>query len=234
MFTYPVFGGGGLVGDLSSIKTNLMAWWTLDQTSGTRTDSHGSYHLNLPYGTTSYRAGKHGNAFDTTNAGFYAIDTAGSAAFNFGHGDFSLAGWFYLDTFQLNRALLSKIGAQGWMLYFDAPVSNRLSFWISGSPLAAHTWDAGDTGRWVFVKAYHDGVNDEVGLALDDADFTTEAYSGGTGSTNNYFLMGAYNNIGGQIDGALDEWGIWNRVLTPAEWVGLYNAGAGVAYGDLP
>ena len=45
---------------LDNIKTDMVGYWTLNETTGTRSDSHNSYDL-TETGTVSYTTGKKGN-----------------------------------------------------------------------------------------------------------------------------------------------------------------------------
>lgn len=85
--------------------------------------------------------------------------------------------------------------------------------------------------RWRHVVVTYDGSEVATGLKLyfnkdEDlaATFATTGTYGGAGSAAGYrFQAGAV--LGGNLNGRMRDMAIWNRVLTPAEIVSLYNNG---------
>ena len=64
----------------------------------------------------------------------------------------------------------------------------------------------------------------------------TNTFSGTRRDNGNDFGMFelAIGTVARPLKGLCDEAGYWSRVLTAEEITALYNAGAGVAYADLP
>lgn len=73
--------------------TNLSAWWTMDESSGTRYDSHGSNHGSV-VGSIAYNAGgiKNGCIQPNTTG---AIKVLNSSAIQFGGSNFTIGCWVY-------------------------------------------------------------------------------------------------------------------------------------------
>ena len=60
------------------LKDDLVSWWSLDETIGTRDDSHGSNNL-VDHNTVGYTTGKQGNASAFTAANSEYLDIADNA-----------------------------------------------------------------------------------------------------------------------------------------------------------
>src|SRR3990167_7395409 len=77
--------------------TGLISWWSLDEASGQRNDSHGSNHL-TDNNTVLSAAGKVGNAadFEKSNSEFLSI--ADNPNLSTGDIDFTIAIWVKPET----------------------------------------------------------------------------------------------------------------------------------------
>ena len=81
---------------LSPLLTNLVSYWTLDEASGTRADSHGTNHLtptNAPVGAT----GKIGNGCDFESSSAQYLSCASNPTLQTGDVDFTIAAWVYVE-----------------------------------------------------------------------------------------------------------------------------------------
>ena len=69
-------------------------------------------------------------------------------------------------------------------------------------------------------------------LYVDNSNEGSTSLSTATGSVNstNGFVLGANYFGSGRFDGSMDEFGLWNRVLTSTEIGHLWNGGAGTTY----
>lgn len=105
----------------------------------------------------------------------------------------------------------------------NAAVSTSLSF----------TWS---TGVWVFIVFYYDPANTLQKVRVNDATEATTANTlgGATNGTRTFFIGSRGNAFGNyNMDGVIDEVGVWNAVLTSAQITALYNAGSGLAFGSF-
>ncbi|MBL8091411.1 MAG: hypothetical protein KF758_02410 [Anaerolineales bacterium] len=218
--------------------TDLVSWWTLDETSGTREDSHADNDLG-ENNSVSYSSGKQNNSaeFNGTNQSLQVSD---NSSISMGNNDFTIGGWVNIDTLTHLRALMGKGPSNGanvgyeYILEYD-PGPNE--FWFSvgnGTTYGSITDFTPSTSTWYFLVAWHDSANDMLYLQVNNGTPASASYSSGSyDSSHNLFIgkAGGYN--GGYMDGLIDEAFIYKRVLTEGERTWLYNSGDGRTYSDL-
>ena len=230
------FGGAA-----SSLLTNLVSWWSLDETSGTRYDSHGSNDL-TDNATVTYAAGKQGNAAEFVNANAEYLDRATTAALKGpAAGDFTIALWVYLGTAADLRGIIdygygASAGQYNYRLRRRGASGVGYLSWLvpnSGSEVKADTTDPVflTESSWYFVIADYDSTADLIGISLnngtrDTASVTTPNDVGSSPT----FRIGAEKFAGRSWDGLIDEVAYWSRLLTTDEKTSLYNSGSGIAY----
>jgi hypothetical protein len=121
-----------------------------------------------------------------------------------------------------------------YYLRFTTNSSNSFNFEVSPSGVLPvfSVGSAGGivTGTWYNVIAWHDAVNNQLGISVNNV-ATTVAHSGGVRAGNAEVRIGSGETGGNEEwDGLIDEVGVWKRVLTAAERTQLYNGGAGITY----
>ena len=117
-----------------AVIDNLVSWWSLDETSGDRVDSHGSNDL-TDTNTVLYAAGKQSNAADFETSNSESLLKSDTADLSF-TSDFSWAGWINLESLTVNQVIIGKWNTTG---------ENRsYAFFIStGAKLRAYISDDG-------------------------------------------------------------------------------------------
>lgn len=214
------------------IKDNLIAYWELEEASGTRVDSHGSNDL-TDNNTVTQAVGKQGSAGQFTRVNSEYLSIADNAALSVADIDFTFAVWFYADTVSIQQALFGKVPSD-----YTSP---RYDFQILSDNTFQWSVDAGEfiptfsisSGQWYLVIVDHDSVNNLLGVSLNDVR-ETSAYSTGTSDDANIFTIGRRGAVDAQyFNGRIDEVGFWKRILTADERTYLYNSGNGRSYADL-
>ena len=222
----------------SSLWNNLLAYYTADNTAN---DAKGTYNGTLTNGTT-YSTGKIGSGFSLDGINDY-VELGDVMDLGLNSRSFSI--WFKASS--STGTLFSKSVA--------GPGSGRFSGFLSGNKLGLFfNGGAGDheirTTNTVNLNTWYNAVfiidrNDKLKIylngVLQDVSITQGQWYAGTNNLISYlsinydnsfpFRIGSYN--GGFMtlfSGLLDEFGIWNRVLTDAEITELYNGGAGKQY----
>lgn len=157
--------------------------------------------------------------------------------------DFTVACWVYLESISANRTLFAK-----WDTTTSSQREYRLYYNQAFSDFGFECWQfttstlggVGDTdgaapaaGRWYFVVGWHDSVGNTVNCQVNDTAAGSVAFSAGITANSVEFRIGAQVGVQDFLDGRIDSYGFWKRVLTADEKTFLYNAGRGRAYRDL-
>ncbi len=211
----------------SSLINELLAYWTLDEETGTRTDSHGSHDLaqSGPVGTDTGIIATAAH-FDGTNA----LVTDGA---DLPTGDTPWTAWCWIkaQSFDAGQVYMSKGTpvVREWWLWSNG--DNRVFFTAFG-PSGATTAVAGEceTGQWYLLIAWHDPDDDRIWLQIDDTTPQSAVWAGGMGAGAGNLRLGVRDDGVGHFNGLIDEAGISNRILSADERTALYNAGAGTTY----
>jgi hypothetical protein len=230
--------------------TNLLAWWSLDETSGTRQDSHTGNRDMSVQGTPSYTTGKKNNAGTiavTNGAGSYFYCNDGGAL-NCNAGEsITVAGWMYFNSMPSNHGYpVTRWGNGGpntdWA--FVVPNNGALTFSVGRDPsnqsdavLSAGTITS---GAWYFFVGIFDhtvGTHGTVYVSANNGTKGSTALpSAKRVGTVSAVAIGDLSHTAiayGNMAGAVDEVCVYQRVLTDDELAWLYNNGAGRAYSEL-
>lgn len=222
---------------------NLVEWWKLDETSGTRYGASGKHNL-TDYNTVGYASGKKGNAadFEVNNSeGLYKAD---HADYSFGNEDFSVGCWFKMESLpaaNANYGLITKYYTDGnqreWSFDIrnETPVGCRMYVTNNGSSAGTPAAiEAKELGVWYFVVGGYDSVNDIIWVCVDAGEKVTVSQSVGCRDGTSQLNIGCKNNHAGSfMDGLIDEAFIFKKTLSADEISWLYNSGNGRTYEDL-
>jgi hypothetical protein len=228
--------GGGAAG--STLLTGLVAYWKLDETSGTRVASVG---FNLTDNNTVLSGtGKQGNAADFESSASEYLSAAnaicGPIQFS-GNQDFTVAFWCNMESKTGDPAMVSKFeGSQrSWEVWYNS-AADLIEFTVSGNGTtrsAVTSLLAMTVGLYRLVYCWHDATADTINIKLDNGAVASTSHTTGVFNSTTPFIVGAEPSAGSAVsyfDGLIDELGIWNRVLTGAEIITLYNTNAGITY----
>lgn len=216
----------------STLLTDLVAYWALEETSGTRVSTVGSFNMTED-GTTGRLAGKHNFGADLSLVG-RLLRVGGNI---FGDTDFTIALW----------ARHPSGGGHGSVYIFDhwdSDAGNTEDIdieYASTGPIAyIRDWNDQVTSTvpftddvWHLIIVWHDSVNNKLGISADNE----TAVETSTGGPNSTVTGNLYFNEDGKNDGGAganqiqeDEVMVWSRVLSSAERAELWNGGAGKFY----
>lgn len=222
-------------------KTGLVSWWSLDETSGTRNDSHGTNHL-ADSNTVLYGTGKISNAadFEATNSEYLSI--ADNASLRMGDIDFTVCAWIKAESTAASGIVLSKYDYGATQREFQLEVTSGAyaQFIVSnnGTAITFLQWATFpiSTGTWYFMVAWHDATANTINIQVNNGTALSTAHTTGVLNGTSSFAIGSRFNSGTPIsffDGLVDEVSVWKRVLTADERTWLYNSGNGRAYSEL-
>ena len=211
-----------------SLNDSLVAYWKLDETSGTRNDSVGSNHL-TDNNTVTSAAGKISNAasFDSANLEYLSI--ADNADVRVGGIDFSMSFWMNPGSLDVFRAILGKRSGAGqdWNLQIY-PDDDAVHFEVGGASLLT----SGTTltaSTWYHTIIYRDSVNNNYCIVINDG--TPSTANNATEITDSAAPFEIGRTLAtNYYSGLIDEVGLWKRVLSASEITQLYNGGAGLEF----
>jgi hypothetical protein len=211
------------------LTDGLISYWKLDEASGNALDAHDSFDL-TDTGTAASVAGKINTARDLATSKYF--DGGNVTELGFGDEDFTVAGWVKLSSKPgLGRIINKFSDTAGYQLSYRSDL-DRFYFAVGDSD-SSHIEDADNlgspsTGVWYFIVAWHDSTANTVNIQVNNGTVDSGSYSAGVSDPGANFLIGFSGSA--SVDGAVDEFGVWGRVLTAQERTDLYNDGSGLAY----
>lgn len=222
----------------STLNSGLIAYWKLDEASGNATDSEttGTAQDLTDNATVTSAAGKIGTARQFTSASSEWLSRTDGADLSTGNIDYTVAAWVYLDTKGAVRDIIGKwnsVGQREYILLYNN-TGDRFEFFVSGNGtsgqvtvVGASTFGSPSTATWYLVIAWHDSVNDQIGISVDAGAADTAAHTTGSFDSTTTFGIGYRAEGTSYMNGRIDEAGFWKKVLTSGERTELYNGGSG-------
>ena len=234
MFINPyVFGTSGG----TTLKTGLVAWWDLEEASGTRADAHGSWPLSVA-GTMTNAAARTGNGSVSAGSGSYLQNQVNPP--NFSTGDFTVAGLF--KTAASNYGIIGiqdNNGTSGrqWIILlsggaFYVGVSSDGSTHVANISTGTG-WNDNVLHDYI---AWRDTAANLLCCSIDGGSTVSVALSGSTALKSPANVLTLHGLGGAAIyndAGTADATALWNRMLTPTERSDLRNGGAWRSYATL-
>lgn len=226
--------------------TNLISWWSMDETSGNAIDLHGSNNLTETSGSIVATTGKVNGGRDIEAGDTEYFEIADNASLSFGDENFTGGIWIKpesLPTTGLAGYYMSKWNytdsKREYVVGFNYDLdSNSLLFMISAdgtTTIRTTSAVACSAGNWYFVVFWHDSINNLIGISVNDETPVTTSHSTGCLNSDSPFRIGANGNptAGNFADGVVDEAFLYRRLLTADERAWLYNSGNGRNYTEV-
>ena len=222
----------------STLPTGLVSVYKAESNAN---DSLGTNH-GTALGGLTYTTGKSGNAFTLNGITTY-VDMGD--VLDVGLNSWSYSMWFNTALSTTYQDLFAKSLAAGLTGRFAAYLQNdKVKFFLetSGGVAFIETVNSISINTWynvVYVVDRTSVLDIYLNGTLQSVNRTgilnIAPYSASNFNTNCPFRIGCYtasNNITAlpSFNGKIDEFGIWNRVLTATEITELYNAGTGKFY----
>jgi hypothetical protein len=231
--------------------TNLLAWWALDETTGTRADSHSNgFNLGV-VASPGYTTGKKGNAVTVNvvnGVGSYVATTDSGNLLDCPAGSsITVCCWVYLNNLPSNNAYpVTRWGGGGGSAAdwgFNIYANGRAEATAARASAQTNaTTGAGviSATTWYFLTLIFDhtvGTYGTVSIAVNNGTPTSAALPSekvaGSGLQLSIGDLGHVSAGYGNMSGAVDEVCVYQRVLTADELAWLYNGGNGRAYSEL-
>lgn len=204
--------------------------WDLDEAgTGTRADNSGQGNTLTNNNGVTDTTGKFSNASQFTAASIQSLSRSDNASLSAGDTDFSFSGWIYLDSLSGSRYVLSKMSANTaagieYRLYVSSS-TGRLTWGVSSGTTiteVAATTPTISTGGWYFITVWHNSVQDEIGVQVNNSSVFTASHSVGVQDSTATFYLGG---ITVPWDGRIDNFRLYKHALSSAERTDLYGSG---------
>lgn len=225
-------------------KTNLSAWWELNESgAATRLDSTANANNLAPTGSPPAVAGVIGNALSLDGSTQRLTDT-NTSQLEPGGGAMTIACW--VKTSSNNCVILGKLDTPSFQ---DA--SYGLALWASAHPTfdcqngtggnnsSGNGWvtanEVVNDGAWHLIVAGRAAGNGGCWISVDAGPKKTSPTTANMTAWGWPFTMGCDSRtLSPAFSGAIDLASVWmGRELTGGEITWLYNNGAGHTYSDL-
>jgi len=221
--------------DPGGTLTNLIAYWRMDESSGTRYDSVGSFDASEAAGTVGTTTAKLGsNAASKNSSGsLTALNLSGDLSDT----SVTFAGWIKLTTLPVSGTTNEICELQLWdgvdeyrsvTLYFDATDDH---LWIqtqdanaeTTSDVKATTFGAISANTWYHVIVTWNGAGASLFVNNTEDSGSAESFAGClTVKSVNFGQSASPGDLY-----CYDEWGIWNEIISATDRSDLYNSGTG-------
>lgn len=230
-----------------SLTDDLVAYWKMDQASGSRSESTGGCGAAEEVGgTVSSATGKISNAAALVKANNRVLRVSDASCIETGTDGMTISEWVYFTTLPSGEdwsISTRKYNPSSTQYVYGVYFTSAHQFKFQKS----NTGNTGDiisvttsglsisSGEWHYVVSWLDTINDEIGIQVDDGTVFTTATTTSIHEGNGHLVFGAAIDNGTDtrsqiMDGRIDEVGIWHRALTAGERYALWNSGAGCTY----
>lgn len=225
----------------NDLLTALISYWSMDEASGTRYDSKGSNHL-TDNNTVGSATGKRGNAADFELSNSESLTVASNASLQTSDIDWSFACWVNPESNPVIAGIAGKNSGTSsqreWVLQTSMGVPSLAVYYDDGGgpgtgQAYVESTDTLTVGTWNYIVVWHDSVNNEVGIQVNNGTPVTLSHSGGGNKSTTAFAIGQLFSGLFYFDGLIDEALFAKRVWTADERTFLYNNGYGRVFSDL-
>jgi hypothetical protein len=215
-----------------ALKDNLVSHWKLNETSGTRNDSHGTNHL-TDNNTVGYSAsGKLGNAAEFVAAQSEELSKTNNTSLEFStNQDFTICMWAYRSSNNyiglIGKPNNATYNASFGMWFQNNGVVDGFIGSSDGSTRARCGTNIVSLNTWVFLCLWRSSSDNIARLTINNANEVTSPSESTWAGTDTLYIG---SGVGTYMDGRIDSVSIWKRVLTAQERTDLYNSGNGLDY----
>ena len=212
----------------------LIAWWSLDETSGTRVDSHtGGIDL-TDNNTVGFATGKVSNAAELIRVNNEYLSTTDDAL-NLATVDFSFLFWAQFGSGSAEFAL-EQINGSGFGGYRcrRQNSTSKLEFGLFDSTANFESVFSDTTiavNTWVHVALTHNASTKTLTIVMDDGTPKSNTYAltpSDPTTSEPFTLSSQFQTV--QMTGLMDEVAPYNKVVAAQVITDHYNSGSGIGY----
>ena len=222
--------------------SGLKAYWKMNEASGNllntasaqNSDSTMSADLvssgTVNRGQTGHISGVDSIGFPTYDADGNKV-TANNSASDYGFmnkagGKFTLCFWAKNESYNSTVDLWGFGGNGGATDIQFRNKSSGFTIWLSGTEYTSFTHNVGDNNWHFYMLSWdEDGGSNNVQFQLDGTKQTATVTTSNTSDASSPLIIGDVSGNEPEMD--IQEFSLWNRVLTDAEIAEIYNSGNG-------
>lgn len=219
---------------MSTIQTNLVSHWKLDESSGNAADSKGVNTL-TNNNSTAYAAAKLNNGadFEASSVNSLSIADASQVGLDLAT-DFSFSCWLNLESVSGNMILIEKrTGGNGYTIGFTndiTGVGGGAGFFTTIQGTDVNYNKTLNTATWYHIVCVYTKSAGTIDVYINGTlDHQIAAQSTALAASTAAFFMGG-RTASFSLDGLMDEVDIWDRAITTDEITFLYNSGTPIPY----
>jgi hypothetical protein len=216
-------GGGGYDTNCAANTASTMAYYRLDEASGTREDTKNNH--DLTGGTAGSATGVIGNCADFTAASSHSLTAVDHANLSGGDFDWSMSVWVKFKSKAATCGLVSKWNSGGneYILYYDQ-AADRIKF-IWGVTVTADMLGSPAVDTWYHVAVTHNAAGDLLRIRINDVHQDTVGTGGAFPTDGTSPLeLGSFTSAN-FFNGYVDELLIAKELLSAGVITDLYNDG---------
>jgi hypothetical protein len=233
----PVIPGGPLLNTRSSLFNGLVAYWILDEHSGTRADQLGVNPLTDLNSNVSFANGS--GVLGNTGATFAPLNITKSlqaaTAATFSTGSFTMSGWLDWTDTSFGTCISKHVPGNNdeWLLWNPPSSTLNLIGYEAATTARTLVCTGLNSGVWKYITFGFDATNQLLFFRVNAGTNQTAACASlvASGTKLTFGNYSAGTQQGNQS--TFQDWGFWSRVLTLAEIQRLYNSGSGLAYSSF-
>lgn len=235
--------GGG-----TGLLTGLSAWWSLNETSGTRSDSHSNGLDLTDNNTVGSATGLLSNAASFNKANSEYFNAADDSSLDFTT-EFTASLWLkqvaYVGSDYEAYIAKGPFTSSSFVIY-NRYSQNTLKILLNYNNIVAQFNLASftlSTSSFDHLVVRYDGSESTNATKLrvfkNNSELTGSGSFSGTMPTSllnrsgDFYVGYQPGQSNSYFSGEMDELALWSRALTTDEISDLYNAGSGISYGNL-
>lgn len=224
----------------STLLNDLIVYYDFEESSGDLLDLVGSQNGTLINSPTQDTTGKVDSCYYFTRADDESV-SLGTSFTDMGTDDWTAAFWINVDNEDVSANGI--VGCWGTYPYWAILASTssgdgiiRMALNAADENIYAYSTSADFlSDEWAHVVAVYDrdgNMSIYINSSASGTPVSISAHSAVDISNSNKMSIGQYGNdlADYEINGFIDELGIWNRTLTEGEISELYNSGNGATY----
>ena len=215
----------------NDFSTNLVAFWKLEDTAWLDSTTNNN-DLTAP-DTPAIVAGYYGNGadFEASDKNYIQITDAAQTGLDLGidTASFSACAWIKPESHAAVGGIVGKKDEpnNGWRFHLlpDGNIVFALRSGPTGPYLDIFSSTVLNDDEWYHVAVVFDNANDTATIYINGVSDATDTYAYALPNNAEPVFIGAFAATSNNFDGIIDEVGIWNKALSPAEIASVYRSG---------